>query len=52
MTGLWQRGGPNDAGYEDRVAVDSRDVRSWSLWYELFILVKTLTVVLRGEGAY
>ena len=52
ITGLWQISGRNDTGYEDRVALDSWYVRNWSLWYDLVILVKTVRVVLRREGAY
>ena len=52
ITGLWQISGRNDTGYDDRVALDSWYVRNWSLWYDLVILVKTVNVVLRGQGAY
>ena len=52
ITGLWQISGRNNPSYDDRVALDSWYVRNWSLWYDLVILVKTLSVVLRGQGAY
>jgi undecaprenyl-phosphate galactose phosphotransferase len=52
ITGLWQISGRNDTGYEDRVALDSWYVRNWSLWYDLVILAKTVSVVLRAKGAY
>jgi undecaprenyl-phosphate galactose phosphotransferase len=52
ITGLWQISGRNNTGYEDRVALDSWYVRNWSLWYDMVILVKTVRVVLRREGAY
>jgi undecaprenyl-phosphate galactose phosphotransferase len=52
VTGLWQISGRNDTGYEDRVALDSWYVRNWSLWYDLVILVKTVSVVLQRKGAY
>ena len=52
ITGLWQISGRNDTGYEDRVALDSWYVRNWSLWYDLVILVKTVSVVLQRKGAY
>jgi undecaprenyl-phosphate galactose phosphotransferase len=52
ITGLWQISGRNDTGYENRVALDSWYVRNWSLWYDLVILLKTVRVVLRREGAY
>ena len=52
ITGLWQISGRNNTSYDDRVALDSWYVRNWSLWYDLVILVKTVKVVLRGQGAY
>ncbi len=52
ITGLWQISGRNDTGYEDRVALDSWYVRNWSLWYDFVVLVKTVRVVLKQDGAY
>lgn len=52
MTGLWQISGRNDTGYEDRVALDCWYVRNWSLWYDLVILIKTVSVVFARKGAY
>jgi Undecaprenyl-phosphate galactose phosphotransferase WbaP len=52
ITGLWQISGRNNTGYDDRVALDCWYVRNWSLWYDLVVLVKTIRVVFRKEGAY
>ncbi len=52
MTGLWQISGRNDTGYEDRVALDCWYARNWSLWYDLVILIKTVSVVIARKGAY
>jgi undecaprenyl-phosphate galactose phosphotransferase len=52
MTGLWQISGRNDINYDDRVALDCWYVRNWSLWYDLVVLVKTIGVVLKKDGAY
>jgi Undecaprenyl-phosphate galactose phosphotransferase WbaP len=52
ITGLWQISGRNDISYDDRVALDCWYVRNWSLWYDLVVLVKTIWVVLRKDGAY
>jgi Undecaprenyl-phosphate galactose phosphotransferase WbaP len=52
MTGLWQISGRNNIDYDDRVALDCWYVRNWSLWYDLVVLVKTIGVVLRKDGAY
>jgi Undecaprenyl-phosphate galactose phosphotransferase WbaP len=52
ISGLWQVSGRNDTTYEERVALDSYYVRNWSVWLDLYILAKTLRVVLLGRGAY
>jgi undecaprenyl-phosphate galactose phosphotransferase len=52
ITGLWQISGRNDITYDDRVELDCWYVRNWSLWYDLVVLVKTIQVVLKKEGAY
>ena len=52
MTGLWQISGRNDTSYDDRVALDSWYVRNWSLWYDLVIMIKTIRVVFKRDGAY
>lgn len=52
MTGLWQVSGRNDVDYETRVALDAWYVRNWSLWNDMVILLKTVGVVLRRDGAY
>ena len=51
LTGLWQVSGRNDVGYEKRVALDLRYVKSWSLLEDLRILLKTADVVLSRSGA-
>lgn len=52
LTGLWQVSGRNDIGYEQRVAFDSQYIREWSLLKDISILLKTVTVVIRRDGAY
>lgn len=52
MTGLWQVSGRNDIDYRTRVALDVWYVRNWSLWYDIAILFKTISVVLNRNGAY
>jgi undecaprenyl-phosphate galactose phosphotransferase len=52
MTGLWQVSGRNDVDYDTRVYLDSWYVKNWSLWHDLVILFKTVSVVLSREGAY
>lgn len=48
ITGLWQVNGRSITGFDDMVRMDIDYVRSWSLWQDVAILVKTPFVVLRG----
>ncbi|MBP0604872.1 MULTISPECIES: sugar transferase [Burkholderia] len=52
MTGLWQVSGRNDTDYSTRVSLDVSYVRDWSLRRDIGILFRTITVVVRGSGAY
>ena len=52
ITGLWQISGRSDVGYTQRVALDECYVRNWSLWYDIVILIKTVSVVIKKTGAY
>lgn len=52
VTGLWQVSGRNNTTYEERVRLDEYYVRNWSMWLDLYILVKTVKIVLSGDGAY
>jgi len=52
ITGLWQVSGRNELEYKTRVDLDSWYVRNWSLWGDFKIVMITISVVLKGEGAY
>jgi Undecaprenyl-phosphate galactose phosphotransferase WbaP len=52
ITGLWQVSGRNRTTYAERIAHDSYYVRNWSIWMDVYLLAKTVTVVLTGYGAY
>ncbi len=52
LTGLWQVSGRNNTSYAERVRLDSYYVRNWSTWMDLWILFKTIWVVLKHDGAY
>ncbi len=51
ITGLWQVSGRSDSSYEQRLSLDSWYVRNWDLWLDIVILIRTVFVVLRKEGA-
>jgi Undecaprenyl-phosphate galactose phosphotransferase WbaP len=52
MTGLWQVSGRSDNGYGSRVRYDEYYIRNWSIWLDIYILIRTIWVVLRRDGAY
>ncbi|XGB42720.1 MAG: undecaprenyl-phosphate galactose phosphotransferase WbaP [Nodosilinea sp. LVE1205-7] len=52
LTGLWQVSGRNNISYPARVNLDAYYVRNWSVWLDIYILVRTIWVVITGEGAY
>ncbi len=52
ISGYWQVSGRSSLSYDVRVAMDVFYVLNWSLWLDLFIIIKTVWVVFRGKGAY
>lgn len=52
LTGLWQVSGRSDLPWEEAVRLDLRYVENWSLSLDMVILLRTLTAVARGSGAY
>ena len=52
MTGLWQVEGRNRISFAERVLWDQAYLGKRSLTQDLAILVRTMRVVLSGEGAY
>jgi Undecaprenyl-phosphate galactose phosphotransferase WbaP len=52
ITGLWQISGRNLTSYDERIDLDSYYARNWSIWFDIYILAKTIPVVLTGHGAF
>ena len=52
ITGLWQISGRSDVGYQERVMLDMHYIRNYSIWLDLYVLWRTVPVVLKGHGAY
>lgn len=52
LTGLWQVTCRNSGVYELRIYWDMYYIRNWSLWLDLYIMLRTVRTVLLREGAY
>ncbi|NEQ16974.1 MAG: sugar transferase, partial [Moorea sp. SIO3E2] len=54
ITGLWQVSGRNDIPYHRRVQIDVYYVSFRNFWLDLWIIVKTIGVVIfpKNNGAY
>lgn len=52
LTGMWQISGRSDTGYEERISFDTFYIQNWSIWLDIWILIKTVWVVIKGKGAY
>ena len=52
LTGLWQVHGRSNIPFEGMVDLDYLYVTNWSMWVDLKVLIRTIAVVARGEGAY
>jgi len=52
LSGFWQISGRSDTDYEERVALDCYYIQNWSVWLDLWIIIKTIGVVVKGKGAY
>ena len=49
---MWQISGRSDTAYEERINLDTYYIQNWSIWLDLWIITKTVWVVLKGKGAY
>jgi Undecaprenyl-phosphate galactose phosphotransferase WbaP len=51
LTGLWQISGRSRTSYDQRVDLDIYYVRNWSVWFDIYILVRTPMEVFSCQGA-
>lgn len=51
LTGLWQVSGRSDLSYQERVRLDMRYIRNYTIWMDLKLMFNTFWTVLRGQGA-
>jgi lipopolysaccharide/colanic/teichoic acid biosynthesis glycosyltransferase len=52
ITGLWQVTGRSRTTFDEMVRLDLRYAKTWSLWLDFKILLRTPGAVLSGNGAY
>jgi exopolysaccharide biosynthesis polyprenyl glycosylphosphotransferase len=52
MTGLSQVSGRSLLSFDEMVLLDIYYIENWSLWLDLKILLRTIPIALRGDGAY
>jgi len=52
LTGLWQVSGRSDTNYNARISYDTYYLQSWSVWLDLWIILKTFGSIIFGKGAY
>jgi len=51
LTGLWQVSGRNNLDFSTRVDLDVHYMQNWTIWLDFYILLRTIPVVLTGDGA-
>ncbi len=52
ISGLWQINGRNELSFAHRTEMDMEYVVSWSIWLDIYIMVRTAWVVIKRRGAY
>lgn len=52
ITGMWQVSGRSETTYDERVRLDEYYVANWSPWLDIYILAKTVIILVRRRGAY
>ena len=51
-TGLWQVGGRNDVDFDTMVQLDLTYIKHRSIWLDLKIMLKTVLIMIKPNGAY
>ena len=52
LTGMWQVSGRSNSGTAGMEMWDSYYIHNWSIWLDIYILLRTVWVVLNRNGAY
>jgi Undecaprenyl-phosphate galactose phosphotransferase WbaP len=51
LTGWWQVMGRHEKSFQRRLELDQYYISNWSLWMDLYVLIKTGWIVITGQGA-
>jgi|SRR3989344_257270 len=51
LTGVWQVSGRSEINFDKRVEIDSKYIDRKNIFYDLWIILKTVPAVLTGRGA-
>ncbi len=52
ITGIWQVSGRNNISFNGRLKLDSWYMKNWSPWLDLILLLRTIKVVIKANGAH
>jgi Undecaprenyl-phosphate galactose phosphotransferase WbaP len=50
ITGWWQVMGRNATSFHERLLLDEYYISNWSIWLDIYIVIKTVYVLLSGKG--
>jgi Undecaprenyl-phosphate galactose phosphotransferase WbaP len=50
LTGWWQVMGRNNTSFQERLQLDAYYISNWSIWLDIYIVIKTVWVLLSGQG--
>jgi Undecaprenyl-phosphate galactose phosphotransferase WbaP len=50
ITGWWQVMGRNATTFTERLRLDEYYISNWSIWLDIYIVIKTVWVLLTGQG--
>ena len=50
ITGWWQVMGRNATSFKERLQLDEYYISNWSIWLDIYIVIKTVWVLINGQG--
>jgi Undecaprenyl-phosphate galactose phosphotransferase WbaP len=50
VTGWWQVMGRNATSFKERLQLDEYYISNWSIWLDVYIMIKTVWVLISGKG--